>query len=1035
MQAGRPVRPSDAPETATAESAPLTDAARRYFPNLVEKIDGFRTLRPGASGVAPLLRVRLQEDDAVAKARQVDELPQEVASRRTEAAAQSQNPVFAPREGEPAAERRAQPGRPVHPSEAPETGSTGPEISKEAALRYSHNLAEKIDGLRTLRPDPSRVVPFPGVRLAPPPPEDDAAAEDRRIDAREEEMASRLTESAAQLQIALFAQLKAELAAQLRELSDIAGRFTPATEPEPAPQKIDIPADAPADVAGAAPGAAGIEAQAGGGVDAPSHAVPVPLPTARADAGVTPLPAPVPAAPVEPGPAIPVSDDAATFSDLESSVHGLVAAARRQNGAFNETLLRIRLGLKEETTRIDLAFALARDDGLAPVREDGVALLQEADIAPAGDDAVRIAPRPVSARAPLAAPLSPPPLAAQEPPVERPPPITAQARRPAAGEDAAMIALLDDIVGFVDAHEKGLAPENASPGYAELYPARAKETLSQEIPGQESLREESPGQETLGPISRRPKSDPWGSDRWEPTETTTTPDDDFDAILAAMAVRLVAPKHKPAGKKAPTKPRTKPRAEPQTETRAVRTRPRLRPGRAAGDAPSGKPRLRHTASAAMAADAAQDFLSLYGERRLLIADDIEADISGLVRDVYRGGRHTPPVPPAPLVLHAPSEPARPGPRPLADPVAPAPRETSVAAAAQATLTPSIASPPRPSGPTRDPVARKNSAAPPAKSWVDFLLRAALLGATAFGALMLGAHLIKFDRGGAPVATQASAVAPDPGAAAPAETGAAIDPRNKYIDTYASTDFTPPGASSVPAQPPMQSPAQPPASVPPPAPPPPPNAAGPAEIKSLIPLSGPLAKTRALATTGDPEAQYRLANLLMEGKDIQRDPRAAAQWYQKAADQGFIKAYARLGALYENGVGVEKDPAQAIAWYKAAAEAGHVQSMHNLGVLLTNSEGGREDLPAAARWFRQAAEYGVRDSQYNLAIFYAQGEGVEASNLQAYVWSAIAARQGDAEAEKMRKELAPRLSAQDMVKATVAIRKFNPKLPNNDINNG
>jgi hypothetical protein len=46
MRPSRPVRPSDAPETATAGSAPLTDAARRYPPTMFEKIDGLRAPPP-----------------------------------------------------------------------------------------------------------------------------------------------------------------------------------------------------------------------------------------------------------------------------------------------------------------------------------------------------------------------------------------------------------------------------------------------------------------------------------------------------------------------------------------------------------------------------------------------------------------------------------------------------------------------------------------------------------------------------------------------------------------------------------------------------------------------------------------------------------------------------------------------------------------------------------------------------------------------------------------------------------------------------
>ena len=49
---------------------------------------------------------------------------------------------------------------------------------------------------------------------------------------------------------------------------------------------------------------------------------------------------------------------------------------------------------------------------------------------------------------------------------------------------------------------------------------------------------------------------------------------------------------------------------------------------------------------------------------------------------------------------------------------------------------------------------------------------------------------------------------------------------------------------------------------------------------------------------------------------------AAEWYRKAADQGFASAQYKLGVFYENGYGVTQDKEQAMQWYKKAAEQGN-----------------------------------------------------------------------------------------------------------------
>ncbi|MBI3275230.1 MAG: SEL1-like repeat protein, partial [Methylocystis sp.] len=189
-----------------------------------------------------------------------------------------------------------------------------------------------------------------------------------------------------------------------------------------------------------------------------------------------------------------------------------------------------------------------------------------------------------------------------------------------------------------------------------------------------------------------------------------------------------------------------------------------------------------------------------------------------------------------------------------------------------------------------------------------------------------------------------------------------------------------------------------------------------------------AAIRALAKLGDAAAQYELAARYAEGRDLARDPKSAAQWFEKAASQGFAPAQYRLGSHYEKGVGVERDYAQARKWYLRAAERGNARAMHNLAVLFAEGGDGKPDYAAAAVWFRKAAELGVRDSQYNLAILHARGLGVGQSFTQSYVWFAVAASQGDADAGRKRDDVGERLDSKDLAAAKALVDNFKPRTP-------
>jgi localization factor PodJL len=195
----------------------------------------------------------------------------------------------------------------------------------------------------------------------------------------------------------------------------------------------------------------------------------------------------------------------------------------------------------------------------------------------------------------------------------------------------------------------------------------------------------------------------------------------------------------------------------------------------------------------------------------------------------------------------------------------------------------------------------------------------------------------------------------------------------------------------------------------------------------------IAGLQSLAVTGDRSAQYELGQRYAEGRVIPRDPKLAAQWFEKAANQGLPPAQYRMGSIYEKGIGVPRDLSLSKMWYQRAADAGNTRAMHNLAVLIAEGTDGKPDYASAANWFRQAAEYGVRDSQFNLAILYARGLGVGQNLVQSYVWFTLAGKQGDEDAGKKAQDVAARLDAKDLATAKSLAESFRAKTTNKAAN--
>jgi hypothetical protein len=128
----------------------------------------------------------------------------------------------------------------------------------------------------------------------------------------------------------------------------------------------------------------------------------------------------------------------------------------------------------------------------------------------------------------------------------------------------------------------------------------------------------------------------------------------------------------------------------------------------------------------------------------------------------------------------------------------------------------------------------------------------------------------------------------------------------------------------------------------------------------------------LAKQNNPDALYNVGLLYMKGQGAQKDPRAAIDWFKRAANYGSLDAAYNLGVLYKTGEGVFPSNKDAIYWWKQAADAGHAQSQYNMGVMAAYGYGMGKDVDRAIRYWEQAARQGQPESRQLLYKIYSEG---------------------------------------------------------------
>ncbi|MDB5509523.1 MAG: sel1 repeat family protein [Hyphomicrobiales bacterium] len=77
---------------------------------------------------------------------------------------------------------------------------------------------------------------------------------------------------------------------------------------------------------------------------------------------------------------------------------------------------------------------------------------------------------------------------------------------------------------------------------------------------------------------------------------------------------------------------------------------------------------------------------------------------------------------------------------------------------------------------------------------------------------------------------------------------------------------------------------------------------------------------AASTFGDPNAQYNLARIHLDGDGVRKDPRQAVRWLFLAAEKNHMEAQALLGNLLFTGQGVPRQRARGLMYLTMAVES-------------------------------------------------------------------------------------------------------------------
>jgi TPR repeat protein len=166
----------------------------------------------------------------------------------------------------------------------------------------------------------------------------------------------------------------------------------------------------------------------------------------------------------------------------------------------------------------------------------------------------------------------------------------------------------------------------------------------------------------------------------------------------------------------------------------------------------------------------------------------------------------------------------------------------------------------------------------------------------------------------------------------------------------------------------------------------------------------------LAEDGNAISQYVLGNEYMYAEDRSfRDLDLAILWFDKSANQGYLRAQKDLAMIYTPKFGEKPEAEKSFYWSLKAAEQGDAYSQLQVSNAYIFGEGVGQDFSESLFWLRTSALNGEDEAQRILGVRYFEGNVEFKGNVvrqdrhEALYWLEKSAAQGnyDAEVEVVR----------------------------------
>lgn len=182
----------------------------------------------------------------------------------------------------------------------------------------------------------------------------------------------------------------------------------------------------------------------------------------------------------------------------------------------------------------------------------------------------------------------------------------------------------------------------------------------------------------------------------------------------------------------------------------------------------------------------------------------------------------------------------------------------------------------------------------------------------------------------------------------------------------------------------------------------------------------------MAASGDALAMHCLGHFYETGgKDLPQDLKRAAEWYERAAEEGHAPSMVAFGNMLQLGSGIRRSKKRAIEWYERAnaldntdakaalgqmltgeravtlleeaAKRGHKEATKTLSAMLASGKAAPGDEKRAAALYKEGAKRGDAVSMFQFGAALEKGKGIPRDEERALKWYKRAAKAGNVDA--------------------------------------